>query len=193
MRCVQLQFFYSRFILKIRDNIWMLSQQFFAPDCGLDFSSGVADTISISCGLNFFLVNASICDTQGQILFYTDGQWIAYRNDDTLLNSDHFNPGWATDTFYSSGGGLGFVQGAIAIPNPGNTNQYYLFYITAERWFNEQFSSWDKQPLLAVVDPPTNNFFFSRLELEKQLFYHPWMCVMKCHSSLFNKKYRAEE
>lgn len=129
-----------------RDNIWMLSHQFFAPDCGLDFSNGFADTFTISRDLNFFLVNASICDTQGQILFYTDGQWIANRNDDTLLNSDHFNPGWATDTFYSSGGGLGFVQGAMVIPNPGNTNQYYLFYITAERWFNEQFSSWDNQP-----------------------------------------------
>jgi hypothetical protein len=87
-----------------RDNIWMLAQQFFAPDCGLDFSNGSPDTFSITRKLDFFNTNASICDTNGQLLFYTNGQWIANRNDDTLLNSDHFNPGWATDTFYASGG-----------------------------------------------------------------------------------------
>jgi hypothetical protein len=115
-----------------RDNIWQLSYEPFVPDCGLDFSAGAADTFSVFRDLNFFNTNASICDSAGDLLFYTNGHWIANANHDSLYNANHFNPGWATDTFYADGDGLGFVQAAIALPDPGNTKRYYLFYVNSE-------------------------------------------------------------
>ncbi|MBA2407295.1 MAG: T9SS type A sorting domain-containing protein [Chitinophagales bacterium] len=129
-----------------RSNVWELSYQLFVPDCGLDFSSGSPDTFSVWRNLDFFNTNASICDTTGQILFYTNGQWIANRDDDTLMNSEQFNPGWATDTFYSSGGGLGFEQGAIGLPDPGDSSSYYLFYITTEWYYHVDEGLYDDQP-----------------------------------------------
>lgn len=129
-----------------RDNIWELSYQPNAPDCGLDFSNGMADTFSVFRDLNFFDTNASICDSTGNLLFYTNGHWIANANHDSLYNANHFNPGWATDTFYTDGDGIGCVQCAIALPDPGNEDRYYLVHSTFERFYTQKGNWWDNQP-----------------------------------------------
>ncbi|MEO6167218.1 MAG: hypothetical protein ABIO46_15260, partial [Chitinophagales bacterium] len=101
---------YTTAFAQNHDNIWQLSYEPFVPDCGLDFSDGAADTFSVFRDLNFFNTNASICDSAGNILFYTNGHWIANSNHDSLENCNEFNPGWATDTFYTDGDGIGCVQ-----------------------------------------------------------------------------------
>ncbi|MBP9882820.1 MAG: T9SS type A sorting domain-containing protein [Chitinophagales bacterium] len=128
------------------DNIWQLSYEPFVPDCGLDFSDGTADTFSVFRDLNFFVTNASICDSSGNLLFYTNGHWIANTNHDSLYNTDHFNPGWATDTFYTDGDGIGCVQCALALPDPGNEQQYYLIHSSFERFYTQKGNWWDNQP-----------------------------------------------
>src|SRR3982750_4800168 len=80
-----------------RDNIWLLNSQVLGYNSGIDFSSGTADTFSDYDPLLFFLTNSSICDTSGQILFYTNGIYIANKNHDSLLNSYNFNPGDDTE------------------------------------------------------------------------------------------------
>lgn len=136
----------SRAFSQNHDNIWQLSRQFIADDCGLDFTFGVPDTFSIFRDLNFFNTNASICDSSGNLLFYTNGHWIANANHDSLYHADHFNPGWATDTFYTDGDGIGCVQCAIALPDPGNEQQYYLIHSSFERFFTQKGNWWDNQP-----------------------------------------------
>src|SRR5437879_1980046 len=111
-----------------RDNIWMLSTYSVNEQSlksGIDFSSGSADTFSIPRAMGFFITDASICDTDGNLLFYTNGIWIANKNHDTLLNSENFNPGFWTDWY--SPDGLGMEQGSIVIPRPTHANEYYLF------------------------------------------------------------------
>lgn len=118
-----------------RDNVWMLGYNVGGnlDRCGIDFTGGIPDTFSVESAMEFFITDASICDTNSNLLFYTNGQWIGNANFDTLLNSENFNSGWATDSFYTSG--LGFTQGAIAIPFPNTSSKYYLFYITGENLF----------------------------------------------------------
>src|SRR5207248_1516334 len=94
---------------------------------------------SIHHNMWFFVTNASICDSNGQMLFYTNGEWIANRANDTMFNSVNFNPGWATDSFYNYG--LGFSQGAVIIPDPGNHLRYYVFNITGEAFFSYHLPS----------------------------------------------------
>lgn len=115
-----------------RDNVWILSYQsgpiYFS--CGVEFNSGIADTFTVDKKLKFFITNASICDTGGNMLFYTNGLYVANRNHDTLLNSKDFNSGFWTDFYDPSG--MGISQGAIAIPRPNNASKYFLFYQTGE-------------------------------------------------------------
>jgi hypothetical protein len=77
----------------------------------------------------FFLTNASICDTSGQLLFYTNGKYVANRNHDTLDNSQSYNPGWITN-YYA--GGLGVHQACIFLPKPNDYGRYYLFHESGE-------------------------------------------------------------
>ena len=99
----------------------------------MDFSSGVADTFSLTRPMEFFITDASICDTSGQLLFYTNGQQIENRFQSPLFNSSNFNSGWG-QTFYTRG--LGYSQGAIILPDPGDNNRYYLLYVSNEDFFN---------------------------------------------------------
>ncbi len=120
----------SNLLAQKENNIWMMSNQLPNQNCGIDFNSGIADTFSLLRNMNFFLLDASICDTSGMLLFYTNGQYIANRNHDTLLNSVNFNPGWLTD--YYSPYGMGLPQGAFVIPRPDHYGQYYVFHESGE-------------------------------------------------------------
>jgi hypothetical protein len=115
-----------------RDNTWMLGG-FIAPTYpkfGLDFSSGTADTFSLFRDMNFFDTNAGICDTSGQLLFYTNGIYVANRNHDSLFNTAGFNPGW--ENTYHSAEGSGIPQGVLIIPKPASNYEYYIFHESAE-------------------------------------------------------------
>ena len=165
--------FYTIAIAQNHDNIWQLSYQYFVDDCGLDFSNGMADTFSVFRDLNFFNTNASICDSSGNLLFYTNGHWIANANHDSLYHADHFNPGWATDTFYTDGNGIGCVQCAIVLPDPGNEQQYYLIHSSFERFYTQKGNWWDNQPYhlsYSLIDMQLDNGLGGIVEGYKNLY-----------------------
>jgi hypothetical protein len=62
-----------------RNNIWMLGGPLGSqyPKFGLDFNSGTVDTFSLVRDMNFYNTNAGMCDTSGQLLFYTNGNYVA--------------------------------------------------------------------------------------------------------------------
>lgn len=121
------------------NNVWQISLSPYAfvptnPTNQISFSSGFPDTSSIIRELSFFITNTAISDAAGNLLFYTNGQWIANSNHDTLLNSKNFNPGWATDTFYCNPcTGLGYTQAALILPMPDSINKFYILNITTDR------------------------------------------------------------
>lgn len=123
-------FICSSSLAQKENNVWMLGNQQPNNNCGIDFNGGSPDTFSITRNLDFFLLNASICDTSGSLLFYTNGQYIANRNHDTLLNSRDFNPGWLTNVYAPYG--MGLPQGAFVIPRPDHYGQYYVFHESGE-------------------------------------------------------------
>ena len=98
-----------------RADKWMLGYNFNATKPGLDFSSGAVDTFSVIRPMEFFITDASICDTTGELLIYTNGEQIENRFHTPLLNSANFNTGWG-QTYYTTG--LGYSQGAIILPDP---------------------------------------------------------------------------
>lgn len=94
-----------------RANIW-----YFGQEAALDFNNG--DPVPINTS-NMIAESgcANICDTTGQILFYTNGKkvWDAKNNvmpnGDSLIGSSLIN------------------QNSVIIPNPVNNDLYYLFTV----------------------------------------------------------------
>ncbi|MBK8846939.1 MAG: hypothetical protein IPO27_10490 [Bacteroidetes bacterium] len=108
----------------------------------LDFNSGVVDTASFMRVHGTFITSTSICDTLGNLLFYTNGVNIFNANDDTLLNSKGFNPGFASTINCEK---LAYCQGALVIPKPGNDSLYYLFHESGEEFI--VYGQYHVQPL----------------------------------------------
>ena len=117
------------------DNIWLfgyLSNPVDSTYGGtvLDFSS---DTLNIYYEFrDMFLdvTNASICDSFGNLLFYTNGLYIANAVHEIMENGEGLNPGdYADDQ-----AGLGYIldQGAIVLPFPGSDSLFYLFHLSKD-------------------------------------------------------------
>jgi len=115
-----------------RTNVWELSILYLdtTPKCELRYINASMDTSTIYRVMSFFDANTSICDTTGQLLFYTNGLTIGNRNYDTLQNAVNFNPGWETDFYEPIGSGA--CQPVLILPDPGNNERYYVFHESGE-------------------------------------------------------------
>lgn len=71
--------------------------------------------------MNLFSTNASICDSSGHLLFYTNGEKIYGPNHKLMSNGN--------DIGYNDGYGYRAPQGALALPSPGKKHEYYLLNI----------------------------------------------------------------
>ncbi|MBH69922.1 MAG: hypothetical protein CMP69_01460 [Flavobacteriales bacterium] len=90
-------------------NIW-----YFGYNAGLDFNSG--NPVSINNGqLNTLEGCASICDNNGDILFYTDGSDVYNRNNSLMPNGSGLL------------GNNSSTQSAIIVKKPNSSSNYYIF------------------------------------------------------------------
>jgi hypothetical protein len=127
----------------------------FYPYSAINFNSGIADTFSVLRNMGFFITNTSFSDTSGSLLFYTNGVRINNANHDTLLNSDNFNPGYASTINVNQ---LNIVQGSVIVPKPGSNNLFYIFHVSGYN-FNA-YGSLQQQPLdmrYTIVDMNLDN------------------------------------
>ena len=99
----------------------------------IDFSSGQPVSSWNYLQMNFGSTNASICDKNGNMLFYTNGVFIANAIGDTMLNGSGLNPSYYTNLY--SYEGLFVPQGDVIIPFPSDSNKYYLFHETIDYTF----------------------------------------------------------
>jgi len=110
-----------QFCLSQSSHINRTNHWYFGQNAGLDFTSGtaVADT---SGKMTVLQGCATMSDTAGNLLFYTDGKTAWNALHDTLFNG--------------SGLGVGLygtpLQGVLIIPQPGANNIYYIF--TVDGW-----------------------------------------------------------
>jgi len=78
--------------------------------------------------LNFDAANASICDAEGNLLFYSNGIAIHNYLDELIENGDSLNPDPYTE-FWVDGGYL-LPQGILILPYPNSSNEYFVLYST---------------------------------------------------------------
>lgn len=92
-------------------NIW-----YFGDNAGLDFSNG--DPISITDGqLSTIEGCSTTSDSNGNLLFYTDGKLVYNKNHQIMANGNNL------------GGNPSSSQSAIVVPKPNNPDHYYIFTV----------------------------------------------------------------
>ncbi len=96
----------------------------------LDFRIDTIRLYPISTFMNTKDANADICDSAGDLLYYTNGFYIAGSNGNALLNGDTLSPCAYTYQEYSQG--LTIPQAAIFLPKPNNPRYYYLFHFSLD-------------------------------------------------------------
>ncbi len=84
--------------------------------------------------LNMFVSNASISDTTGKLLFYSNGCDIANENGNIMLNGENINPG-EYHTSLCDDIGRGYFAGypsMVILPKPDTDSLYYLFHMSTK-------------------------------------------------------------
>lgn len=110
----------------------------FGFGAGLDFSAGAP--VAISTPLSTDEGTASICDADGQLLFYTNGEQVWDRFHAVMPNGSGLFGSYSTS------------QSALIVPFPDDPQRYYIFTAPA------QAGQWVGQPNAAfsVVDMSAN-------------------------------------
>lgn len=112
------------------NNLWMGGYANFAepPYGGIDlnYESGGLQFSYPDRVIEFQRTNTNITDSQGMLLFSTNGSFVANALGDTMANGSGLNPSWYT-TEYADG--LLIPQGVLIIPKPEDPDIYYLFHV----------------------------------------------------------------
>ncbi len=137
------------------NNMWIFGYHFypsFIP--AMDFYNGVPFLTGSNTSLDFWGCDASICNSNGDLLFYTDGVTMMNYLHDTIAGSQSFNDDSALVLMY------GYMprlpsQSAFILPYPGNPNQYSIIHHSEHLWNNNQ----SLQPItlsMSIVDMSLN-------------------------------------
>jgi gliding motility-associated-like protein len=94
------------------DNIWA-----FGTNVGLDFTNGNPVGFLIP-GFNAYEGTASVCDTNGHLLFYAYGESVYDKDYNLMPNGSSLAPAGSTPST---------TQGVVILPVPDSTNLYYIF------------------------------------------------------------------
>ncbi|CAL2101843.1 conserved protein of unknown function precursor containing a type B C-terminal secretion signal [Tenacibaculum sp. 190130A14a] len=122
-KLILLLFLHSSIILTAQNeaNFW-----YFGRNAGLDFSTGVP--VALTNGqLNTLEGCSSISDQNGNLLFYSDGIQVWDRNHNLMPNGTGLL------------GDNSSTQSGLIVPNPSNTNIYYLFTVDAQEGNGDGF------------------------------------------------------
>ena len=153
-----------------RDNIWMLGiyNDSTIPKSAINFNSGTADTFSFIRSMSIFITNASICDTNGQLLFYTNGNYVSNRLHQMMPGTAGFNPGDHTTSRYPYGNGI--VQGAMIIPWPERPDKYILLHMSSDDfWIGGHFYGRPLSMRYSMIDMVLDSGYGDFTNLKNQI------------------------
>jgi len=117
------------------DNIWLFGYNASVPNAPgyggsvIDFFLTPPDIYFEAREMALRFTNGSICDTAGNLLFYSNGIYIANAVHEPMENGLGINPGEVADNYPD---GYVLVQGVMGLPMPGNNEQYYLIHTNVE-------------------------------------------------------------
>ncbi|MCE2821291.1 MAG: T9SS type A sorting domain-containing protein [Bacteroidota bacterium] len=115
------------------DQVWLAGTHDIPGQPGYEnviirFQSGQVLTETTDLRMNFESTVAVMPDSLGNILFYTNGCYVANVQGDTMANGAGLNPGEMADWTCPTSG-YAAPLGAMALQLPGNSHLYYLFHM----------------------------------------------------------------
>ncbi len=130
-----------------RDNVWA-----FGTHAGIDFNSGTPVVINTNIASNEAC--ASVCNENGALQFYTNGERVWDRENNFMQN------GFSICSY----GVNSTTQGALIVPFPDSSSKYYIFSLTSL----ENGSAWGRL-YYSVVDMELNNGLGAIVENRKEI------------------------
>jgi hypothetical protein len=120
----------------------------------IDFNTTPSDTTPVDMPFPIYLSNATMSDEQGNLLFYTNGCFVANRNHEIMMNGDSINPGDLHD-FSCYRGYSGGKQNMVVIPIPNQSNKYYLFHKSST--FDDVLVIYSNRLYFTLIDMTLDN------------------------------------
>jgi len=117
-----------------QDYIWLLGQGDGSPPENIgyrfDFNNNPYSIEAAFNGFGFASSNASICDKDGNLLFYTNGCAVLNKNSAVMPNGDSLNYDIFMELFNWDDCSLGYpgFQDNLILKDPANENGYYLIH-----------------------------------------------------------------
>jgi hypothetical protein len=111
-----------------RDYVWIRGYDQNAIEPGgegtlIDFNGDNVSFNFLAKDMEMRFMNASICDTAGNLLFYSNGCYIADASHQIMENGDSLNyPGEVYDNNCGNGNGYTVANGATILPHPDSSN-----------------------------------------------------------------------
>ncbi len=119
---------FNAFSQKKHDAQWVLGQD---GEINMNFNMESVD-ITLENKVDSFSMsssNISMCDSLGNLLFYSNGCEIRNKLDQIMVNGDKIQTGFLEDFYCSTAVFESPIsQGLLALPMPGDAKKYYLFY-----------------------------------------------------------------
>ncbi|MBL7962777.1 MAG: WD40 repeat domain-containing protein, partial [Flavobacteriales bacterium] len=115
----------------------------------LEFLSGSLVISTVVRTMDYKRTNANIADDNGNLLFSTNGAYIAKATGDTLLNGTGLNPSNYTSLYPE---GLYLPQSVLILPKPDAPGMYYLFHGTLD----DQLGQFAQYLYLTTIDMSLN-------------------------------------
>lgn len=115
------------------DYIWVFGQPPAATDTmqggtDINFNTNPVELDFVSRDRIIGPYNSSICDEDGNLLFYTNGCYIADATNEIMMNGDTLNPGIVYEEFCPGNNFYPTSQNSFVLPEPGSDSLYYLFH-----------------------------------------------------------------
>lgn len=136
---------------KKRDFVWMFgydhSPPYFGGSC-LNFNQFPVSSSYVTQEINMDGANACVCDTSGNLLFYTNSMYVANANHQIMPNGDSLNPGAVFNWYEDYGYRL--PQGVIILPLPGSSHIYYIIHQKLE--FSDEYFMIARSLYYTIVD-----------------------------------------
>lgn len=148
-----------------RDFVWLTGYSSNTVDSTfggtrMDFNSNPVDIFHENRPMNFREANASICDEGGNLLFYSNGIYMAKADHTPILNSGGMSPSGINS--YHSEYGLPVNQGVLILPLPNSDNLFYILHSALN--LNED-----------QTDIFSGELFYSIVDVEHPIFEGGWL------------------
>ncbi len=129
------------------------------------------DTLEIEkqfVGTYFSVANASICDENGNLLFYTNGCYIADASHQIMENGDGLNPGSIFEN-QCPDSGYRVPKGAIIIPQPGYPEKYFLFHVALTKGSSSVYLIFADKLYYSSINMDLNNGMGAVVEKNQEI------------------------